>query len=104
MAGNRPKIAILGDMFELGDYAVSGHKEVGDYAAALGVQVLSVGSLAKYISGQYRPAGKPVLHFDSVEGILHELPKLIPDEAMVLVKASRGMHLETIVEALVKQG
>jgi UDP-N-acetylmuramoyl-tripeptide--D-alanyl-D-alanine ligase len=103
VAGNRPKVAILGDMFELGDYAVTGHKEVGDYAVALGVQVMSVGSLAKYISGQYRASGKPVVHFDSVEGMLHDLPNLIPDEATVLVKASRGMHLETIVRALVEQ-
>ncbi len=91
------KVAILGDMYELGPDSPQMHREMGEKAAACGIHgVIAVGKLARDIAAGHGNS----LHFETKEALISELPKLIPRGATVLVKASHGLHLEAVVEAL----
>lgn len=117
------KVAILGDMYELGKDSPVFHEEVGAYAAKLkGLDVLiSVGELGKSITdGACRNLSKDnadcrnlskdnadcrklsTYHFDTKEKLYPELNKLIQEGDIVLVKSSNGLHTETIVEEILK--
>jgi UDP-N-acetylmuramoyl-tripeptide--D-alanyl-D-alanine ligase len=94
LAGDRPLVAVLGDMYELGRHGASYHREVGEYAAGLGVRVLAVGALAKdYLTGV---PGE--IWYPSVEACLVALPGALPAGSAVLVKASRGLRLERVAD------
>ncbi len=99
-AGERRRVAVLGDMAELGPDAARYHREIGRYAAQLGVDLLvAVGVLARhYVEGQTElPA---VRHVDDREQAIAALDELVRPGDCVLVKASRSMGLETVAEAL----
>ncbi len=98
-AGGRRRVAILGDMAELGRTGPAYHREVGEAAAELGVdELLAVGELASgYLDGGVRGRSVP-----NVQEALRELDELVRPGDVVLVKASRAMGLEAIAEALTK--
>jgi UDP-N-acetylmuramoyl-tripeptide--D-alanyl-D-alanine ligase len=99
-AGERRKVAVLGDMAELGPGASSYHREVGAAASRAGVDVLlAVGPLAKsYLDGA---RGVPVTRWaPTVEQGLTALRRLLQPGDCVLVKGSRAMGLEAIGEAV----
>ncbi|MCQ2545852.1 MAG: UDP-N-acetylmuramoyl-tripeptide--D-alanyl-D-alanine ligase [Clostridia bacterium] len=90
------KVAILGDMFELGDNTVSQHREVGEHAKEAGVDlVIAIGILAANIA-----EGANGEYFRNKEDFLAEIEKHIKSADMILVKASRGMKMEDIVDRL----
>ena len=90
------KVAILGDMKELGSNELALHYDTGAYAKEIGIdRVLSVGPLAKELA-----RGAEDLWFESIDALLPELPDLLKDGDTVLVKASHSMHFENIVENL----
>jgi len=101
------KVAILGDMFELGEDSHALHAETGAYAAEAGIdRIYCVGREAEYM---YRAAcGQPVqaVHFPAKEDLLQALEKdltqYVPRGSTVLVKASHGMEFTEIVEFLKK--
>jgi len=98
-AGNR-KVAVLGDMAELGPGAPAYHREVGAAAARAGVQVLvAVGPLARnYVQGA---RGVPLTRWaPTVEQGLAALRSVLRPGDCVLVKGSRAMGLEVIAEAV----
>lgn len=103
LAGSNNFIAVLGDMYELGAYEVPGHIEVGKKAAATGVDVLiAVGERARHIARGALEAGMPenrVLYFASKAAALEYLCNSAKRSDTVLFKASRGMKLETMVDA-----
>ncbi len=94
------KIAILGDVLEMGTFAEKELYEVG--LGICGVDaVIAVGDNAKYIAKGAEFAGtKTVIRFKTVDEAIEFLPEFIKDGDHILVKASRGMHFERIVEAL----
>lgn len=97
------KIAVLGDMGELGKDEKALHREVGEYAGTLPVdQFLLAGELSKEIEAGILAVspGADVIRKDTVEEILPEVEKLIGSEGTVLVKASHFMQFERIVHAL----
>ncbi len=97
MKGRR--IAVLGDMKELGEKEIELHAEVGKHAAKSGVDVLvTVGSLAKSLSDN--ADGVETYHFDTVEQAIEEIDTILHKDDTVLVKASHSMHFEKIVEFL----
>jgi UDP-N-acetylmuramoyl-tripeptide--D-alanyl-D-alanine ligase len=99
-AGERRKVAVLGDMAELGPGAASYHREVGAAASRAGVDVLlAVGPLARsYLDGA---RGVPVTRWaPTVEQGLASLRQLLRPGDCVLVKGSRAMGLEAIGEAV----
>ena len=94
-------IFVFGDMLEMGPEAESAHREVGTAAVEAGVdRLVTIGELARLAAERAREAGVSV---DSVSDA-DEVPELLEDELgpgdLVLVKGSRGMRLERIVEAL----
>lgn len=92
------RVAILGDMFELGERGESLHLEAGEYAVSLGVDaVVCCGELSAAMA---RGAGERGMHFGSKEALISELPNIIRPGDTVLVKASRGMKFEDISAAL----
>jgi UDP-N-acetylmuramoyl-tripeptide--D-alanyl-D-alanine ligase len=91
----------LGDMFELGSQTHSFHSEVGKFAAEAGVDlILGVGDLAK---GLAEAAGRKGHHFETKQALIAELPQLIQKNDVILVKASRGMALDEVVEYLLSK-
>jgi UDP-N-acetylmuramoyl-tripeptide--D-alanyl-D-alanine ligase len=99
-AGPRRRVAVLGDMAELGLDAPRYHRDVGRHASAVGVDVLlTVGPLAQhYRDGQTEiPSVRSVVSIDEAIVALDEL--LQPGDC-VLVKASRAVGLELVAEAL----
>ena len=91
VARGRRRVALLGDMAELGDEADRYHREVGETAAALGVeQLVAVGERARLYGG---------IWFGTVAEAREALPGLVSPGDVVLVKASRSMGLEELVEA-----
>lgn len=100
------KIAILGDMFELGEESPKFHRQVGEYAGEKAVDLLiTVGELGKHISnGAKERLNEPrVLHFEDKEKLALELADLLKEDDVVLVKASRGMAMEEIVEKIMNE-
>lgn len=97
------KVAILGDMGELGENEVEMHREVGVYAASRNLDLLlCVGELSQYMAEAARHAApaKTILHFATKEEMLKELPKLLQEGDTVLVKASHFMGFEDVVKEL----
>lgn len=95
------RVAILGDMFELGDNERAMHKEVGCYAAEAGVDtVICVGSLSADMYEGVSQAGGRGVYFESRDQLLAALPQLIQEKDTILVKASHGMAFDKVVEAL----
>ncbi len=106
LKGKGKWIAVLGDMFELGDYEIPGHMEVGRKAVETGVNILiAVGDRAKYIARGALEAGmlpEQVHYFTSKEKSLEFLSSIYDTKDTVLFKASRGMQLETLVDELLE--
>jgi UDP-N-acetylmuramoyl-tripeptide--D-alanyl-D-alanine ligase len=99
-AEGRRTVAVLGDMAELGDRAPSFHREVGELAAHLGIEVLvGVGFLARhYIEGA---ADVPSTRWlETADQAKDEVDQLLAPGDVVLVKASRSMGLEAVALAL----
>ena len=91
------KIAVLGDMAELGKHTEAAHAEVGRRAAELGIDLLIV--VGKYASVTVKAAGAGE-EFPDVESACAAIPKLVRRGDLVLLKASRAMRLERIGEFL----
>jgi UDP-N-acetylmuramoyl-tripeptide--D-alanyl-D-alanine ligase len=99
-AGTRRRVAVLGDMAELGPDAVEYHRELGRHVSQVGVDVLlAVGPLAAhYVEGQ---SGIPVVRaVATAEEAVAALEELVRPGDCVLVKASRSVRLEAVAEAL----
>jgi UDP-N-acetylmuramoyl-tripeptide--D-alanyl-D-alanine ligase len=97
------KIAVLGDMLELGDYEERGHRMVGGRAAQVADQLITVGERAHWIAEEARASGMSegsVVEFEDDEQVTGYLQGRIREGDVVLVKGSRGMELDRVVAAL----
>ena len=93
-AGGR-KVCIFGDMLELGPDAPVFHARIGAYAKRCGIdRMITVGSLAK------NAAFDPQDAYETADALIERLPALLQDGDTVLVKASYGMHLKAVVDAI----
>lgn len=93
---------ILGDMFELGDNAPQYHAEVGRYAVQKGIDyVVCIGELSENMyEGAVAIGDSAVAYFKTKEEFIINIKNILPEKATVLVKASRGMHFEKIIDKL----
>ena len=98
-AEGRRRVAILGDMAELGRTAPGYHREVGEAAAVAGIEeLLAVGELARgYVDGA---AGVSAQWVPNVHEALRTLEEVVRPGDAVLVKGSRAMGLEAVAEVL----
>ena len=95
------KVAVLGDMGELGpDYAAL-HRSVGEYAAEIGIDlVCAIGPMSKEIAEGAASDGTKALWFGTKADFLAQTKDILKDGDNVLIKASHGMEFPEIVEAL----
>ncbi|MBM4459586.1 MAG: UDP-N-acetylmuramoyl-tripeptide--D-alanyl-D-alanine ligase [Chloroflexi bacterium] len=100
---SRRPIAVLGDMFELGSYEEEGHRLAGGRAAQVVQKLITVGARARGIADEALASGLPqadiyptVSNADAIGLLLG----LVRPGDVILVKGSRGMGMETIVDAL----
>ncbi|TCS84417.1 UDP-N-acetylmuramoyl-tripeptide--D-alanyl-D-alanine ligase [Tepidibacillus fermentans] len=98
------RIAILGDMFELGEQAEYYHQEIGQLCASLKLDLLvTTGQLGRLIASSAIEHGmekRHVYHFENVDEIAPFINQHSDPDSIILVKASRGMHLERVVQQL----
>ena len=103
-AGGR-KLVVLGDMLELGDLGRAAHREIGKRAAEVAERIITVGELAREIAAAALDGGIPASRVvscrcndEAAAAVMAE----VEDGDVVLVKGSRGMRMETVVEYLEK--
>ncbi|MDO4475515.1 MAG: UDP-N-acetylmuramoyl-tripeptide--D-alanyl-D-alanine ligase [Lachnospiraceae bacterium] len=101
--GVKRKVAILGDMGELGSDEIAMHEKVGAVAAGSGLDLLiTVGRLSTHLAAACRDKAPEVanLHFDTLEELFEQIDQLIVPGDAVLVKASHSMQFDRIVNRL----
>lgn len=95
------RIAVLGDMLELGSYSQKLHTAVGDYAAKSNADmILCCGAESRHIALNASLKGKMAKHYYNPETLCQSLKAIIGKGDAVLFKASRGMHLENVIKAI----
>ena len=96
------RVAVLGDMNELGAHSEAAHAEVGRRAAELGIgQLFAVGKMAPVTAKAARDAGlNRVIEFENVEAAMNAMKTFLKAGDVVLLKASRASCLERIAGTL----
>ncbi|MCX7589599.1 MAG: UDP-N-acetylmuramoyl-tripeptide--D-alanyl-D-alanine ligase [bacterium] len=97
------KIAVLGDMLELGKYSIIAHEKIGQIVPQAANILITVGPRSKLIAETARKNGlksKNILTFNTVEEVFDPLIELIKPGDLILIKASHGIRLYELVDAL----
>ena len=97
------KIAVLGDMLELGKYERQGHEKVGYRVAEVADELIAVGELGKIIAEAALEGGLPaksVHWFGDVNDVIELLTKKLTEKDVALIKGSHGLRMDRIVSAL----
>lgn len=97
------KIAVLGDMLELGRYERQGHEKVGIRAAAVADILITVGDLGKIMAEAATWVGMPndrIFSLEDTESVIDFLHDYLNKDDVVLVKGSHGMRMDRIVAVL----
>lgn len=98
MPGHR--LLVLGDMGELGPDAAELHREIGRRAKIAGIdRLLALGELSIHAVQGF---GHGAMHFERIEELLAEVENALAPEVTVLVKGSRFMHMERVVQSFVE--
>ncbi len=97
---SRRKVAILGDMLELGDIEKLRHHDIGAFAAEHADLVVAVGPLGSHIHQGASSLKKNSRHYQDNASLIAELDAILKKGDLVLVKASRSRHFEEIVNAI----
>lgn len=97
------KIAVLGDMLEIGKYTLEAHEKIGKIAAGFVDLLFTIGPRAKFIAQGAQKAGFPfenIFSFVRPEQAKKEVASKIGQGDLILIKASRAIGLEKIVEQI----
>lgn len=99
---SKRKIAVLGDMLELGEYAKELHEKVGEEIAKNNIDILiTVGKEAKNIAQKAHQLGTDNIYtYNTIEEAIKKLKTIITSEDTILIKASNGMKFDQIVEQI----
>ena len=93
-----PRVLVLGDMGEVGNQGPQFHAEAGAYARERGItQLFALGALSTHASQAYGPAAQ---HFEDMASLLGAVQASLPKVGSVLVKGSRFMKMEQVVQAV----
>lgn len=99
IAGKR-KIAVLGDMFELGDYAEELHRKVGKEIEKNSIDILiTAGEASKYIDEEAKNV-KEKIHLKDKKEVVEKLKEIQKEGDIILIKASNGMKFYEIIDVL----
>ena len=94
------KVAILGDMFELGENEEKLHQEVGSFLSHTNINVvICIGAIAKNIYDQIASSDKQSYYFETKDAFEQEISNIILENDTVLIKASNGMKFSSLVDA-----
>jgi UDP-N-acetylmuramoyl-tripeptide--D-alanyl-D-alanine ligase len=99
------RVAVLGDMLELGEYSERGHRLVGGRAAEIAEELVVIGERARWIADEAIRSGMPssrVKTCESNEAAAEYLRERVREGDVILIKGSRGMRMDHIVDALEK--
>ena len=91
------KVAVLGDMLELGEYEKELHENVGEYLNGKVDVLVTVGTLSKYMDDRFK--GEKY-HFSSVDEAKEEIKSILKPKDLVLFKASHSINLDKLVDFL----
>ena len=98
------KILVLGDMLELGDFSVNAHRQLGEEIGRAGIDyLLTVGDFSRLTAQEAVRAGMAsnrIFHSGSPEEVLSILKNIAREKDTVLIKGSRAMQLERIMEGI----
>jgi len=97
------KIAVLGGMFELGEYEREGHEKVGIRAAEVADELITLGDLAKHIAASAIASGMDkarVTSLDETPQVVDLLQSKLRQGDVVLIKGSHSLRMDHIVQAL----
>ena len=107
LEGGARRIAVLGDMFELGALTEESHRRIGRAAASAGLDLLiGVGAASSALVEEARAAGMPeerVFHMDAAPEAGRFLQDRIHAGDLILIKGSRGMRMERVVKELMAE-
>ena len=92
------KVFVFGDMGEIGDRAAQYHDEIGGYAKSQGVDVMF--ALGEHAAVAARNFGEGGRHFGDIDALVAALRETLTADTVVLVKGSRFMKMERVVDAL----
>lgn len=101
--GSGRRVAILGDMGELGDNEIALHQQVGEHAGVCGIDVcICTGTLSRYMADKAKETnpGLTVIYEPDREGLLAHLGRYVKQGDTILVKASHFMKFEEVVKKL----
>lgn len=93
------KIAILGDMLEMGEFRESAHREVGIYAKEKADIIFTIGNDSRYINDECKKV-KEAYHFEEKIDMIDTLKSILKKDDVILLKGSRGMRLEEVEKYL----
>jgi UDP-N-acetylmuramoyl-tripeptide--D-alanyl-D-alanine ligase len=98
------RIAVLGDMLELGESAEQYHREIGEFAGTCGLGVLAcVGENAQHIAKAVSMSADCVMRYPNAQAAADDVPKWLSDGDLVLLKGSRGIQLELVARAIAQR-
>ena len=104
---NSRKVAILGDMLELGDYTDEAHYELGKQVALAGVKLLvCVGNFRQETARGALESGllnTQIVQFKNSDEAVEKISDLIQPNDLILIKGSQGARMEKVVKALMKE-
>lgn len=100
---NKRRVALLGDMFELGNYSKELHGEVGKYLPQHCDVLIAVGELGHYIYKEGKEALE-AYYYKTKEEACENIHKILQPGDVLLIKASRGMNMEYITNYLLEKG
>jgi UDP-N-acetylmuramoyl-tripeptide--D-alanyl-D-alanine ligase len=104
---NGRKIAVLGDMLELGQYEAQGHETVGARAAQVADALITFGTRAHMIASAARKNGMntlAIVEYEDVNEVIDWLKKNLSEKDNVLIKGSRGLRMDRIIAVLETAG
>ena len=110
LSGKREKkylrVAVLGDMLELGEISKTEHEKIGTLISSYDVdRLITVGEMAEYISQSAIKEGfsaSNTFSFKTNEEVINNIYNIIRPDDIILFKASRGMKLEEIADYLIE--
>lgn len=97
------RIAVLGDMLELGETSVQAHERIGHILAQHRVdELFAFGALSEATAKAAREEGITARHYMAMDDMVEEIRQNLHPNDLVLVKGSRGMRMERVVEGLLR--